>query len=341
MTKNSYTELPGPKTAESGLYPNPPVYPYFAVPLEEEITLLDLLAVLLKRWKLITLLALLGTGAAVYYALTAPPVFRAQALIAPPVREQASGASAALAAFGGVGAEIAGSMGINLGGADANRLETLLESHRLMERVIVRHDLLHVLFAQAWDAGAKKWKVADAALIPTVWDAERALRKKVFNVDNDAKAGILRVSAEYIEPSTAKAIVQYFLQELAVVVQEDRVKKLSTDRRFLEEQLRRASDPVILAKLQALLSDSVEKAMMAQNLDNLAYDLIDPPAVSDKKVKPRPVLIVAAGLTVSLMFGIFCAFLLEWRDKVRQRSSHAGVRAEVEPMRTSVDAEPQ
>ena len=43
---------------------------------------------------------------------------------------------------------------------------------------------------------------------------------------------------------------------------------------------------MIVAKLQSLLSEQVEKAMMAQNVGSFAYELVDPPAVSDKKSSP-------------------------------------------------------
>ncbi len=313
------TEPTRPEPPAGGV-PVPPGYlPYWMPPEEDEIDLLDLLAVLRRRWRRIALVAVLGTGLAVAYALWATPMYRAQAVIAPPQEKAQSGVSSALAAFGGFGAEIAGSLGISLGGADANRLEALLKSHRLIERVVKKHDLLPVLFDDLWDPQAKKWLVDDPEDVPNVWDAEELL-EDVYRVKNDTKAGVLRVSFEWKDPELAKTLLTDFLEELALVVQEDELKKIEANRRFAEQQLQKATDPVIVAKLQALLSEQVEKAMMAQNVEHFAYEAIDPPAVSDEEVKPKKALIGALGLTVSVFFGVFLAFFAEWVENAKARA---------------------
>ncbi len=64
-----------------------------------------------RRWRRTAFVVLVGTAAAVAYALLATPMYRAQAVIAPPQEKAKAGVSSALAAFGGLGAEIAGSLG--------------------------------------------------------------------------------------------------------------------------------------------------------------------------------------------------------------------------------------
>ena len=298
--------------------PVPPYFPYWPPPDEDEIDLLDLIDVIRRRWRRIALVVLLGTALAVAYALLATPMYRAQAVIAPPQEKAAKGVSSALAAFGGLGAEIAGSLGISLGTTDANRLEAILNSHRLIERVVEKYDLLPVLFKDLWDPERETWDVKDPEDVPNVWDAEELL-DDIYRVKNDAKAGVIRVSFEWEDPEKAKEILTLFLDELARVVQEDELKKIEANRRFAEEQLKKATDPVIVAKLQALLSEQVEKAMMAQNVEHFAYEMIDPPAVSDEEVKPKRALVVALGFTVSLFFGVFLAFFAEWVENARRR----------------------
>ncbi len=298
--------------------PVPPYFPYWPPPAEDEIDLLELIDVIRRRWRRIALAVFLGTALAAAYALLATPMYRAQAVIAPPQEKTAKGVSSALAAFGGLGAEIAGSLGISLGATDANRLEAILKSHRLIERVVSKYDLLPVLFRDLWDPEREAWDVRDPEDVPNVWDAEELL-EDIYRVKNDTKAGVIRVSFEWEDPDKAKEILTLFLDELARVVQEDELKKIEANRRFAEEQLKKATDPVIVAKLQALLSEQVEKAMMAQNVEHFAYEMIDPPAVSDEKVKPKRALVVALGFTVSLFFGVFLAFLAEWVENARRR----------------------
>ena len=68
---------------------------------------------------------------------------------------------------------------------------------------------------------------------------------------------------EHREVETAKKVLEHFLQELALMIQEDELEKIKLNKKFVESELRRTSDPAIVAKLQSLLSDQVEKAMMA------------------------------------------------------------------------------
>ncbi|MBI5017681.1 MAG: hypothetical protein HZB55_19600 [Deltaproteobacteria bacterium] len=283
---------------------------------EDEINLLDLLRVLGRRWWLIALVTALGTGGAVLYALKAPPIFRAKAVIAPPAPKQAGGASAALAALGGIGAELAGSMGFSAGGADANRLEALLKSHRLRERVVTKYTLLPVLFPEQWDGAAKKWKTDSAETEPNIWDAEKRL-DKVFLVKNDIKTGVVNLSLELGDPRTAQEILRHFLDELASTMQQDELAKIRSNEEFARQQLRRATDPIVIAKLQAILSEQLDKAMMAQNLEDFAFEVIDPPAGSDQKVRPRKALIGAGGAAGSFSLGVFLALLAEWVRKAR------------------------
>lgn len=299
-----------------------PLYPPFWVPPpEDEISLLDLLAVLRRRWLLIVFVTILGSGAAVAYALLATPIYRAQAVIAPPEQKKAGAASMALAAFGGIGAELAGSLGVNLGGNDANRLEALLKSRRLMQRTVAKHNLLPVLFDKDWDAEKEAWAVRNPKDVPSFWDAERKL-EKVYSVRNDAKAGVLRVSFEWKDKEVARSILQASLAELALSIQEDELRKVEANRKFAEQQLAHATDPVIVAKLQGLLSEQVEKAMMAQNMEQFAFELIDPPAVSDRKVRPKLALIAVLGSMGSFFMGILLVFLAESvQNRRRSRSS--------------------
>jgi uncharacterized protein involved in exopolysaccharide biosynthesis len=224
----------------------------------------------------------------------------------------------ALAAFGGLGAEVAGSLGVSLGGADANRLEALLKSRRLLQRTVAKHDLLPVLFARDWDPEKKAWNVERPEDVPTFWTAEKQLAG-LYTVRNDPKAGVLRLSFDWTQTARAKQILEAFLTELALSIQEDELRKIEANRAFAEEQLVRATDPVIVAKLQSLLSEQVEKAMMARNVEHFAFELIDPPSVSDHKVKPKRALIAALGLTASAFLGVFLAFFAEWVRNARRR----------------------
>ncbi len=311
--------VPTDTPVQSGATPGPqipyPPYPYFMPPEEDEINLIDLLRVVRKRWKIIFLITFLGTAAAVTYALLATPIYRARAVIAPPAQQQAGGLSSAIGAFGGLGAELAGSIGLSLGGTDADRLEALLNSHRVMERVATKHDLLLALFEDDWDAEHKRWIKTDPEDIPTIWDAEKKL-ESIYSAKKDKKTDFLTVTFDWEDTDYALKIVRGFLEQLIFIIQEDELRKIDLNRRFIDEQLKHATDPIVIAKLQSLLSNQVEKAMMAQNAEQFAYEIIDPPAVSSRKVKPKRRIIAIAGLVVFGFLGILFAFVREHFERL-------------------------
>lgn len=281
------------------------------------VDIFDLFAGLKKRLTGISLFTIFGVGLALIYAFVADPIYLAKAVIAPPETNKAGLASSAgLVALGGLGAEVASSLGILPGPADASRLKSLLESHRLIDRVVSKHSLLPIIFADRWDTENKSWLIEDDAQPPDIWDAEPILRN-IFKIEQDNSAGVLRLSLEFKYPQLAKQILSNFISELALLIQEDELKKININMIFIEKKLQETRDPVVAAKLQALLSEQIEKSMMAQNVDQLAYEMIDPPSVSDQWIKPKRKFIVFLAFFASLFLSLFIAIILEWLDVVK------------------------
>lgn len=299
------------KQSQKHIIQNEVLCPYASQLEENEIYLFGLLDALRRRWKRISIITFLGMVGAFAYALLSPPRYMARAVIVPPPPKQAGASSAALAAFGGVGAEIAGTLGVPVGSTDATRLVALLKSHRLLERVVAKYTLLPILFAKKWDEDRHAWRIDAPDQMPNIWDAE-SLINKTYSVNNDMKNGVIRISFEWDGAAVAEAMLRQILNELGFVMKEDELRKIEMDRTFAKEQLETATDPVIVAKLQALLSEQVEKAMMAQNVDHFAFETIDPPAASDQKTKPNRKMIISLGLMVSLFSGIVFALFVEW-----------------------------
>lgn len=305
-----------PSPAVQSHYPLTPTY-WTPLP-ESQVTLRDVMEALRSRWKLVAVVTLFGTAAATAYALLATPIYRAQATIAPPQSGPTNSASAALAAFGGLRAEIADSLGFSVGSSDARRLETLLSSHRLLERVVGKYDLLPALFPDVWNANTKTWTETDPDEIPNVWDAHKTL-EKIYRVKVDPRTSTIKISFEFESPEMAVKILRYLLTELASIIQEDELGRLDKNVNFIKNQLSTATDPIILSRLQSLLSEQVERAMMAQNTNQIAYELLDPPAASDEKVRPQRKIIVASSFLAALALSALASCVAHLSS--RQRST--------------------
>jgi|GEM_PF-5856788 len=106
---------------------------------KDEINLVDILLVFLKRKKLIITITLTATLISVVVSLLWPRMYTATAQILPP-KDSNSGASALLAAAGSTLGTLAGGMG-GMGGSSADLYVGILKSRNAADALITRFDL--------------------------------------------------------------------------------------------------------------------------------------------------------------------------------------------------------
>jgi uncharacterized protein involved in exopolysaccharide biosynthesis len=122
---------------------------------EDEINLFDLFLVLLRRKWLIVGIVVFGGVAGVATSLLMTKIYRSEATILPREEEKMS-SSVLSSALGALGSMVAGELG--LGGASSlEKLQVVLQSRYLAQRVIEKYDLMRVLFPDEWDERTKKW----------------------------------------------------------------------------------------------------------------------------------------------------------------------------------------
>ncbi len=63
-----------------------------------------------------------------------------------------------------------------------------------------------------------------------------------------------------------------------------------------------------------------EQAKLQEAKENIYVEVIDPPSLPDKPVKPKKKLMVVVAGVSSLFLGIFLAFFLEWLENVKRRN---------------------
>ncbi len=299
---------------------------------EEEIDLFEYWEILKRRKKIVFITVFLCTlvTAAISFLLT--NIYRSQALIIPIVEEKSSLGSIASR----MGA-VTGLLGISPLGTSEAEIVSLLKSEVLKEELIKRYNLLPVLFPERWDEEKKTWKppplsvgVVLAKLMakvrgsgrdpdapPTLWDGIKAL-EEIITVRQDAKLGTIRVSVDFPDPQKAAEICQALITTLREHMCAEAIRVAQTNKRYLEEELVRTSDPLIRQKIYALIADQVETITMAKVKENFAFKVIDPPRVPEEKAKPRRAMMVAVAFVLGGFLGVMGAFLIEAVEKAKR-----------------------
>ncbi|MNX38426.1 Tyrosine-protein kinase ptk [compost metagenome] len=204
----------------------------------DDLSVMDVLAILVKRRKLVMVTVVVATAAATVLGLLAPKQYTAKATLLPIESKQGLGALGMLE--GGLGSMIAAQAGVGM--SASTKLVTILESRSLAEGVIQKLDLMPVLFENRWDAAKKTWKpsmidglLGKAKSPPTLLEGGREMNA-LLGVSED-KQSLVAVEAKTNDPELSAAIVAAYVQELEAYLQKNALSSAKRNRLFIEKQL--------------------------------------------------------------------------------------------------------
>ena len=181
---------------------------------EEEINLLELVQVVVRRKSLILKACLAAGILSVCYSLTLENVYTAHSKLLPPQKES-GGLGALLNQAGGLGG-LAGLAAGGLGGSSELYLG-ILKSRSVADAVIARLDL------------QKEFKTKN------IDDTRKALERVVRS--QSGKDGIITVSADSKDPVKAARLANTFVDELSRRSVQLNLSKAGSERIFLEKRL--------------------------------------------------------------------------------------------------------
>jgi uncharacterized protein involved in exopolysaccharide biosynthesis len=230
----------------------------------------------------------------------AEPIYTSRATISLKEAGKTNDASRIFSQLGGVG----GAVAAQLGGGNTNidKIEIILTGHDLAEDVILKNNLMPILFQKRWDARRSSWKAKDPKKIPTLREGIERLRKECLVVAPELKKNVIRVSINFRDPVIAKRMVDYYLRALNDKLRGEAIEDAETNRAYLEKQLLVTFDPIIKDKIQNMIAFEVEKAML---ISSKSFDILERPIVPVDKIKPRRFRIVL----ISALIGFFLSAL--------------------------------
>jgi uncharacterized protein involved in exopolysaccharide biosynthesis len=198
------------------------VDPVSAVPPEEEISLLDLLIVIVQYRRLILKIAASTIIIGVIVSLLLPIRYTATTSVLPP-QQTNSASSALMAQLGGL-SSVASLAGGSLGLKNPNDLQVALLKSRTVE-----------------DAMLDRFHLVDLFRVKQRSDARREL-EKIVDIDNGAKDGLIRLAVTDGDPRRAAEMANGYIEEFKRLSANIAVTEASQRRLFFEQQLSQAKE---------------------------------------------------------------------------------------------------
>jgi uncharacterized protein involved in exopolysaccharide biosynthesis len=205
---------------------------------EEEISLLDLLLVLIRHKKLLWQIPTGFVVLALIYGFVVKPSFEAKTSILPPQQQQSS-AAAMLSSLGG----LAGGMGASLGLKNPNDLYiAMLQSRAVADQLIARFKLQAYFKAK------------------TLTDTRKFLETATKIASG--KDGLISITVEDHSPKLAADLANAYVDELRALSKKLAVTEAAQRRQFFEGQLQKAKQN--LADAEIALKQTQQKTGVLQ-----------------------------------------------------------------------------
>lgn len=281
----------------------------------DEMTVGELGAILRKAWWKIVLVSLAAGIVTFMVMLAKPNVYRATAVITPPVEEKRQNPAVGVLA----------SFGVDLGSPNkVEDLETLFKSKDLSVRVFRKYNLWPIVFRDRYDPASGKIKGnwlgslsggGKGTRFPSDWDAIRAANDRLI-ISINKRNNTVSVSFDAYSPESSANIVGYYLDEGKNRLQEEALDRAMKNKKFIEEQIVKTVDALTRDRLYSLYSQEVEREMMGRNREQFGFRLVDTSRVPDRKIRPRRVLSALLGSGVMFLAGcVFFALSGKWEGR--------------------------
>lgn len=287
----------------------------------DELLLVTFLRLLLRRWWLVAIVWLAVFAGAIWYALNAPRVYRAEALVAPAAQERPGGGGLERFAsqFGG----LAALAGLGAGGATVDKDVALatLRSRRFQEQFIVDHDLLRRFYADRWNERTKSFEPSWTGAVPSMDDALKHFNQRVFEVSEDRRSGLIKIRIDWGDREEGARWANELVDRVNRATRDDALREAERSLKFLNAELPKTAEVEVRRSIFEMMETQINRVMLANVRQDFAFRVIDPAvAVSERHyVKPRKRVVAMLGFAGGAVLGVGLVLLLELLGALRGR----------------------
>lgn len=269
-----------------------------------DLSLITMLRFIGRNIGILAVSVLVFAVAGALLAFNLRPMYRAEAVVSP--ADSSSG-------LGGLGSQLGGLAslaGINIGTGGGKKSDEALEylrSRIFTAGFIQRHGLMPLLFARKWDGSRNQWR--EPADAPTLAEGVSKFSKKVRQIAEDRRTGIIRVSVIWGDPVVAAQWANWLVAEADQALRDRAIAEQTRSIEYLKAESARTSTVEIASAISKVMETELKNAMLARTRDAYAFQILDPAVAPDPKDKDSPniPLIVALGAIVGFFFGLIVA----------------------------------
>jgi uncharacterized protein involved in exopolysaccharide biosynthesis len=250
-------------------------------------------------WKGVVIGGFLGGVFTAVWAMQLPLLYRSQALIAP-VENNTGLAGSLRNQFGG----LAALAGVDIG-ATASRKEeafAMLSSQGFARDFIVAENLLPVLFADRWDAKAKKWRPGENE--PTLEDGMMLFTRDVRSITEERRTGLITVTVVWESPELAARWANRLVDLANERLRREAREQSERSIQYLNNELAKTSVVELRQSIFRLIETQVNNAMLANVQIEYAFRIIDRAVPSEKRFSPRRTLMTLLGTFAGALLGV-------------------------------------
>lgn len=256
---------------------------------DDEISLLDLFAVIAENLRLLIIGPIVAGLIGLAYAYTLTPIFTAKTTIIPPGQNASSGGAAALLGqLGGLGALAGGAAGIK---APTDQYIAYLESNTLLDQLIEQFKLMERYNTKFHE------------------EARQAL-KASSKITAEKKSGLISIEFSDKDPTFAANLANAYVSALSQMLGKMAIEDAKFRRQLLEQQINEAAEksyrsPLVREAIIQAVVREYETAILDQKKDRPYIQQVDIAEVPEIKSFPKRsqiAIIVALATGFALLF---------------------------------------
>jgi uncharacterized protein involved in exopolysaccharide biosynthesis len=283
-----------------------------AIDHDRTVTLRDLLLFVARnRWILLAC-AILFAAATLIVAELLPPKYTASVTLVPSTSHGTStglsSLSSAVSQFGG----LASMAGLHIGNTNSTQALALatLKSRLLLNKYIEQHNLMPVLFPNAWDAKTAQWRSSSIKKVPTLWDADQLFRK-IRTIKSSVRTGVVTMTVTWHNPVVAALWANGLAALTNRYLRQQTISRTQRELAYLRSEIPKTNVVEVRNAIYTLMQEEIKTLMIATARRQFAFRVVDPAIPPSHKVFPRPLLWTIAGALFGILFGLFFAVIRE------------------------------